>query len=127
MNNKLGWEKPDWAKNSPLKSKKGTVDTRTQSSPISPAEKNLGWEKPSWVKTKLKATGKDLRKGIDLQAPITHINREKERMDDINFEANPLILKPTEKGTAVRLGENLARPITFINSVPPSKESKIQE
>lgn len=163
-NKKIGWEKPDWAKNSPLKAKKGTVAI----TPISPDEKNLGWEKPSWTKAKLKSTGKDLKKGIDLQAPITHVNSrkdpnkdlnvqanpdkilkatgkelkkgvdlqapithvnaEKERMDDINFEANPLILKPTDKGTAVRLGENLARPITYINSngAPPSKESTQQ-
>jgi hypothetical protein len=46
----------------------------------------------------------------DLQAPITHVERD--TMKDINLEANPMILKPTEKGFKIRLGENLSAPIT---------------
>jgi hypothetical protein len=41
----------------------------------------------------------------DLQA-ITHF--EKTHLDDINFEANPLLLMPDRKGYSVRLGHNLA-------------------
>ena len=109
----IGWEKPDWVKNSPLKSPKKKVDALL----MSPG-KQIGWEKPNWVEAKLKSTGADVKKGVDLQAPITHV--EKDEKNIINLEANPLYLKPTEKGTAVRLGENLARPITFINGKDPS-------
>jgi hypothetical protein len=101
----LGWEKPKWATKSPLKNK-GSVNV-----PISP-EKKYEWEKPSWTQSKLKSTGKDLRKGVDLQAPITHC--KKNDMDAINFEANPMVLKHTGKGTDVRMGENLAKPITHV-------------
>jgi len=109
----IEWEKPDWVKSSPLKSPKKKVDALL----MSPG-KQIGWEKPNWVEAKLKSTGADVKKGVDLQAPITHV--EKDEKNTINLEANPLYLKPTEKGTAVRLGENLARPITFINGKEPS-------
>lgn len=108
---KIRWEQPDWITNSPLKAKKKSVNVL-----IGSPEKTIGWEKPGWTKTELRLTGKDLRKGVDLQAPITHV--KKERMDDINFEANPLVLKPTKKGTDVRLGENLAKPITHCAKDP---------
>lgn len=108
---KIGWEKPDWTMTSPLKNKKMSVNL-----PLSSPEKNLGWEKPNWTKATLRSTGKDVKTGIDLQAPITHVR--KVHMDDINFEANPMVLKPTIKGSDVRLGENLAKPITHIAKDP---------
>jgi hypothetical protein len=109
--NMIGWEKPDWVMNSPLKNKKSSVNLSIESS-----EKNVGWEKPVWTQAQLRSTGKDLKKGVDLQAPITHVN--KEHMNDVNFEANPMVLKSSSKGTDVRLGENLAKPITHYAKDP---------
>jgi len=117
----IGWEKPDWVKSSPLKSKKNKVTNVPLPIGTGSPEKKIEWEKPNWVQAKLKATGKDLKKGIDLQSPITHVPKEAD--NSINIEASPLYLKPTEKGTAVRLGENLARPITFINGKAPVSSS----
>jgi hypothetical protein len=95
------WEKPDWAKKSVL-------------SPTPKRKENvgnaIGWQKPEWAAspTKLRSTdsGKVMTSKGDLQKAITHV--EKKHLDDINFEANPLLLMPTEKGFNVRLGHNLA-------------------
>jgi hypothetical protein len=95
------WEKPDWTTNprlSPTRKPKESVGSA------------IGWQKPEWAAspTKLRSTdsGKVMTTKGDLQKPITHF--EKTHMDDINFEANPLLLMPTEKGYSVRLGHNLA-------------------
>jgi hypothetical protein len=95
------WEKPEWTKNpklSPTRRPKETVGN------------SIGWQKPEWAAspTKLRSTdsGKVMTLKGDLQKAITHF--EKTHLDDINFEANPLLLMPTEKGFSVRLGHNLA-------------------
>jgi hypothetical protein len=94
----------------------------TSNIPIS-STKALEVEKPSWTCVKLKSVGKDLKKGEDLEAPITHI--PKNNMDDINFEANPLMLRPTKKGFDVRLGENLAKPITHHEKNPNASVNSV--
>lgn len=98
---KIFWEKPDWTKNprlSPTRRPKETIGNA------------IGWQKPEWAAspTKLRSTdsGKIMTTKGDLQKAITHC--EKTHRDDINFEANPLLLMPTEKGYSVRLGHNLA-------------------
>lgn len=103
----IGWEKPDWAKQTKLKStaagqavKKGvdlqapitqaphikkvspgeapgliplkTLKGRQNSEPL--PKKEIGWEKPDWTKKpKLRTTsaGEAVKKGVDLQGPIT--------------------------------------------------------
>jgi hypothetical protein len=98
---KIQWEKPDWTKNPRLS------PTRRPKESVGSA---IGWEKPEWAAspTKLRSTdsGKIMTAKGDLQKAITHF--EKTHLDDINFEANPLLLMPTEKGYSVRLGHNLA-------------------
>jgi hypothetical protein len=95
------WEKPDWTKNARLS------PTRRPKESVGNA---IGWQKPEWAAspTKLRSTdkGKVMTAKGDLQKAITHV--EKNHLDDINFEANPLLLNPTEKGYSVRLGQNLA-------------------
>jgi hypothetical protein len=98
---KIGWEEPDWVKNSML----SPASRRKES-----VGNSIGWQKPEWAAspTKLRSTdsGKVMISKGDLQKAITHV--EKKHLDDINFEANPLLLTPTEKGYSVRLGHNLA-------------------
>ena len=89
-----------------------------QGNPILSPTKTFEWEKPSWTCAKLRSTGKNLKIGEDLQGPITHV--EKRYMDDLNFEANPLLLRPTKQGVDVRLGDNLAKPITHCEKDPQS-------
>jgi hypothetical protein len=80
------------------------------------------WEKPAWTKPKLRPTEKRqvIEEGGDLQGPITRVNDEKVRMDDINFEASPMILRRTARGSTARMGENLAGPVTFVVRDPMS-------
>jgi hypothetical protein len=101
IHKEIQWEKPDWTRNpmlSPSRRPKESVGS------------SIGWQKPEWAAspTKLRSTdsGKILIEKGDLQKAITHF--EKTHMDSINFEANPLLLMPTEKGYSVRLGHNLA-------------------
>jgi hypothetical protein len=98
---RIQWEKPDWTKNPRLS------PTRRPKESVGSA---IGWQKPEWAAspTKLRSTdsGKIMTTKGDLQKAITHF--EKTHLDDINFEANPLLLMPTEKGYSVRLGHNLA-------------------
>jgi hypothetical protein len=96
----------------PATTRNSTPSENISISPTKPFE----WEKPSWTSVKLKSTGKNLKMGEDLQAPITHV--PKDNLDDINFEANPLLLRPTKLGFDVRLGENLAKSITHCEKNP---------
>lgn len=86
-------------------------------SPTSGRKKH-DWERPSWLSSKLKATkqGSAVKEGKSLQEPITHV--EKNHLDSINFEANPMNLKATDKGVTVKLGETLAKPVTHIEKDP---------
>jgi hypothetical protein len=99
--NPILWEKPSWTKQSMLS------PTRRPKESVGNA---IGWQKPEWAAspTKLRSTdsGKVMTAKGDLQKAITHV--EKKHLDDINFEANPLLLMPTEKGYSLRLGDNLA-------------------
>ena len=61
-----------------------------------------------------------MKKKGDLQSPITHV--VKCNMDAINFEANPLLLRPTEEGNAVRTGEDITLPITHIGRLVAEKK-----
>lgn len=60
------------------------------------------WEKPEWTKKPvLKNTevGQVVKSGQDLAKEITHVNKEKDESRDVNYDANPLYLKTTDKGT----------------------------
>ena len=106
---KIEWEKPDWTKNPMLS------PTRRPKESVGSA---ISWQKPEWAAspTKLRSTdsGKIMATKGDLQKAITHV--EKTHLDDINFEANPLLLIPTEKGYSVRLGYNLAGCVSRLQS-----------
>ena len=113
----IGWEKPEWAKKTKLKSTsageavKEGADLQapiTQATQLKhkgePAEaskpklrhkgapvgekKDIGWEKPEWTqKPKLRSTtaGEKVKKGGDLQGPITqapHIKKDKAPVDE---------------------------------------------
>lgn len=59
------------------------------------------WEKPGWTKkAPLKNTevGQAAKSGVNLAHEITHVNKEKDESRDVNYDANPLYLKSTEKG-----------------------------
>lgn len=55
-------------------------------------------------------------------ARISQVNREKDESRDVNYDANPLYLKSTEKGSEVRTQGNLARPVTNIREVAETDE-----
>ena len=50
------------------------------------------------------------------------VNKEKDDSRDVNFDANPLYLKSTEKGSEVRTQGNLARPVTNIRATVAEDE-----
>lgn len=117
----IKWEKPEWTQSPQLKAtergsvvKKGVnlaapitkINAEKKddgsvpvSSPVGGSSTTIKWEKPKWTeKNGLRSTekGEVVKKGSDLQAPITHV--VKDTLDDINFEANPMILKATKQG-----------------------------
>ena len=59
------------------------------------------WEKPDWTKkAPLKNTegGQAAKSGQNLANEITHVNKNKDESRDVNYDANPLYLKSTDKG-----------------------------
>jgi hypothetical protein len=132
------WEKPTWT-NSKLKSTgKGDMirEGGNLASPITNIEKNInanaddddaGMEKVDTEelirrmksasgmrghrKLKFSIHGAKIREGGDIVQPITKATVFGKR-DDVNLEANPAMLKPTDVGQKARKGENLAGPIT---------------
>lgn len=78
------------------------------------------WEKPDWAKKgpALKSTGKaDKLKAGNLAKEITHVNKEKDATRDVNFEANPVFLKASEKSDVLKEKGDLAKPVTKIREV----------
>jgi len=76
------------------------------------------WEKPDWTKrSSLKGTGVDVKSGQSLASEITHVNKDKDEARDTNFDANPVFLKSTDKGSEARTKGDLATPITNISEV----------
>jgi len=161
----IKWEKPEWATKSKLRTtaageavKKGadlqgpiTMATQLKHTGDSPkqipklvpltatAKKEIGWEKPEWAKkAKLKSTsaGEAVKKGVDLQAPITQATQIKHTAEtteeskikltrkavpvsekkDIGWEkpewAKKTKLRSTAAGEKVKNGIDLQGPIT---------------
>lgn len=132
------WERPTWT-NSKLKSTgKGDMirEGGNLASPITNIEKNInagvedddaGMEKVNKEelirrlkgasamrghrKLKFSIHGAKIREGGDIVQPITKATVFGKR-DDVNLEANPAMLKPTDVGQKARKGGNLAGPIT---------------
>jgi len=106
---KLGWEKPNWAKKPVLKStdkgekaKEGS-NLASEVTHINESENKIGWEKPSWAKggAKLRSTGNadTVKTGGNLSKEITHINANKDTSRDINSAANSdMLQKKGESG-----------------------------
>lgn len=123
---KIQWEKPDWVKEKKLKSHEKSETLKTSGDLQAPITKigetsKFKWEKPDWAKEKnLKAHERSevMKEKGDLQAPITKATVERSDLDYLNFEANPMRLRTTEKGSAVRMGEDLAKAITHIERDP---------
>jgi hypothetical protein len=135
------WEKPQWT-NTQLKStsqgEKMIREGGNLASPITHIEKNInanvedddadsGMEKVDKEelirrikgasgmrghrKLKFSIHGAKIREGGDIVQPITKATAFRKR-DDVNLEANPAMLKPTDVGQKARKGGNLAGPIT---------------
>lgn len=138
----VGWEKPEWAKQTKLKTttageaaKKGgdlqapiTKATRRKGdgdkSPASPPKpklkqkeavfgqkKDIGWEKPEWAqKPKLKSTaaGEKVKKGGDLQGPITQAPHLKGEKTDVNEATKAEVMAFLKKGAVKRPKEGRA-------------------
>eukprot|EP00977_Amphora_coffeiformis_P012150 scaffold2992_cov214-Amphora_coffeaeformis.AAC.32 len=129
----IAWEKPEWAKKTKLRTtaageavKKGvdlqgpiTMATQmkhTGDSPkqipklvplAGPAKKEIGWEKPEWAKkTKLKSssTGEAIKKGADLQAPITQAPQLKKRAETVEEPKPKLRHKEVPVGQKKEIG-----------------------
>ena len=136
----IGWEKPEWAKKSKLKStavgeavKKGadlqapitqaphlkknassdeeggvpaTRKLKKPSVPAAAQKKNIGWEKPEWAKqNKLRSTaaGEAVKKGVDLQGPITHAPHIKK---DTQAEVMSFLKKNVKKSGSASGGDS---------------------
>jgi hypothetical protein len=55
--------------------------------------------------------GSRAKQGHNLAKAISSPNRES--LSDVNFTANPCLLKPTGKGSVIRKGKEIARPISL--------------
>lgn len=108
----LAWETPTWAKERRLR-------PTAQGAERTPIE----WQKPDWTTQpilKESHSGHLVKTKGDLQKPITKATDKDLRgtADDFNPEATPLILRPTQQGSAVRLGKDLAKRITMVEKDP---------
>lgn len=132
----------------------GSKPKLKQRAPNEVTEKNIAWEKPEWAKTtKLKSTsaGDAVKKGVDLQAPITQAphmknhspleeaparrlkaTRESETLSkkkNIEWEkpdwAKTKKLRSTAAGEAVKKGVDLQGPITQAPHVKKDTQAEV--
>jgi len=122
----IGWKKPDWTKNTKLKStgkadkmKAGNLAAPITSLPHQKNEDNIGFKKPDWtgeVKEHARST-------VDPAKPITSLpHQPREDGKDLSWKKpdwtkNP-VLKSTTKGEQLKQGQgDIARPIGGIKPV----------
>lgn len=83
------------------------------------------WEKPDWTKKDVlnqTGAGQAAKSGQNLAAEITNVNKDKDESRDVNYDANPLYLKSTEKGSEARAKGDLQTPITNIAELAEGDE-----
>ena len=112
----------------------------TQYNDFGEPEPDYSWEKPAWTQKQLKSTGKNVKAGENLAAPITDLPHVGNKNSGVNEEVQPdsvvknkgiqgeeknldwekpswtknAGLKSTGKGSDMKAQGNLAKPITAL-------------
>ena len=114
---KVKWEKPEWARNGDESEQADDVDaTEELIRKIQDGTVSLPGLRNNKRRLKLSVNGSVLAKGGDIVKPITKATIIR-KPSNINFLANPKILRATPGGQKLWKGENLAGPVTQATTV----------
>jgi hypothetical protein len=112
---KYQWEKPSWAIKQNLNSTGVREKLKAGQDVAAPITKSIAWEKPDW--TRKRTIGRTRSESMEQMAARKEYTWEKPvwakaQLRHVDAIQEHSVLRPSEKGLAVREGENLARPIT---------------